>query len=133
MADDLELEIEKDLKKHARWQSHDFIVAQALMWMGIITSAVSALQAAGVMAMPNWAGAVFATIPGIVIVVDKTFKYSARSSWHAIYCTSLRALRRDLRDRGVSKADTADRYNKLEVEMAKLFPPLDSSNLGKSQ
>lgn len=133
MAEDLEAEITEALAEHARWQSHDFVFAQVLLWLGITASAISALYAAGVVDMWKWLGAVIAAIPGVVIVVDKTFKYSARSSWHAMYGASLRALKRDLRDRGVTRAEVADRLNKLELEMEKLFPPLDSGMLGKSQ
>ena len=85
MADDIQTEIQNMLDHHARWGGHDFNVAQALLWFGIIASVISSLSAGGVIPIPKIVATLIAALPGAVLLIDKTFKHSGRSAWHALY------------------------------------------------
>ena len=126
MANDLESEIQGGLEEHGKWQSHDFVTAQVLLWCAIGATVFGGLIAGGVIELPyKWLSALIASIPGAVLMVDRTFKYAARSAWHAIYSVRLRDLNRQLRDQGVPRGEVAKSLGVLDLEMEKLFPPLD--------
>ena len=129
---DLIGEIEQGIEHHARWYSRDFTLAQSILWIGILASAGSALIAAEVFDLEKWKGALIAAIPGVVIVVDKSFKFAARASWHSIFRTSLKGLRRDIRDNGMPHPEVAAKLSKLEEDMEKLFPSLDTGMMQKA-
>jgi hypothetical protein len=133
MTDDLRTEIRNLLDEHAHWQGHDFNVAQGLLWLGIIASAIGSLAAGGVIPLHKAVTAVIAALPGVVLLIDKTFKHSARSAWHAVYGTRLRVLDRRLRDEQAEVKDVAVDLGKLETEMQNLFPPLDPGLLSKKE
>jgi hypothetical protein len=119
-------ELETELDSHARWQGHDFVLAQTLLWIGIGASALSSLLVA--MKLPNvpqWLAITLPALPGIALVVDKTFKYAARSAWHAIYGVRLKALLRELNYRAGTENDVSKLLDELQSEMQALFPPLD--------
>jgi hypothetical protein len=122
---DIRTEIEADLKSHRHWQQHDFNFAQLILWIAIVASTFAAITAAGALPLPKWLAAIVAALPGAVLVIDRTFKHGARSSWHALYAARLRGLNHGLRDRGVSVAEASKQLDELEVEMQKLFPSLD--------
>jgi hypothetical protein len=116
-------------KAHMRHQAWDFRKAQILLWLGILASVTASLTAAGAFDLEAWQSAVIAAIPAAAIIVDKTFKYAARSSWHALYAVKLRGLRRLLRDQKKEAEQVSEWLDALETEMHNLFPPLDGSAL----
>jgi hypothetical protein len=133
MADDLQTEIHDMLNHHSQWGGHDFNVAQGLLWLGILASGFGSLAAGGVISLPRPLSAAIAAIPGLVLLLDKTFKHSARSSWHAMYGARLRILNRRLRDEQANPADVSSELGRLEIEMENLFPPLDPGLLRKRE
>ena len=126
-------ELEADIIHHEKWEGRDFGWAQVFVWIGIVTSIVASLHAAGAFTIDKIYGAVIAAIPGAVLVIDKTFKFAARASWHALYRASLKALFRRLRDESAPVGTVSAERSKLEVEMERMFPPLDSGALGSKK
>ena len=134
---DLRAEIQTKESEHRKWESSDFVRAQLTLWIGILTSIAASLNATGVIPRPGCVSekaaaliaAVIAAIPAGVIVVDKTFKWSARSSWHRLYGIRLRMLLRSMDFGGVDAAMTSEKLGKVELEMHNTFPALDAGAL----
>lgn len=124
-------EIIQDIDHHKKWEGRDFSWAQIFVWIGIIASVAASLNATGVLPITDKLySAVLAVIPGAVLIVEKTFRFSARASWHALYRASLNGLYRKMRDEGISSGIVSVERSKLEFEMEKMFPTLDPNSLG---
>lgn len=138
-ASDLHTYIENSLIEHRRWESSDFVRAQCFLWLGILASIVASLNATGVIPRPHWLAedsaklfsAIVAAIPAAVIVIDKTFKWSARSSWHALFGIRLRAVLRGMDHRGLDITKASEEVDRIELDMHNTFPALDGSALVK--
>lgn len=127
MTQSLQDDLSAAVKEHARRQARDFAKAQGLLWLGILTSVTASLTAAKAFEMPASISAVIAAIPAAAIIIDKTFKYAARSSWHALYTVQIRVLQRELRDQNKSPEQVSEWLSALDLEMHNLFPPLEGS------
>lgn len=93
----LELEIGKELKKRTKNITRDSTLAHAILWVSIIASFASAIMvASGQKIFVNniWL-AIIAGIPGLVVLLDKTFDFSRRSASGTMYKIELQELKND--------------------------------------
>ncbi len=93
----LELEIQKELKKRVKDISRDSSLAHIILWVSIIASFASAIMvASGQKIFINniWL-AIIAGIPGLVVLLDKTFDFARRSSSSIMYKIELQELKND--------------------------------------
>ncbi|MBX3255222.1 MAG: hypothetical protein KF862_13870 [Chitinophagaceae bacterium] len=93
----LELEIEKELKKRVKNIARDSGLAHIILWVSIIASFASAIMvASGQQIFVNniWL-AIIAGIPGLVVLLDKTFDFARRSSSGIMYKIELQELKND--------------------------------------
>ncbi|MFT3946590.1 MAG: hypothetical protein QM763_06410 [Agriterribacter sp.] len=93
----LELEIEKELKKRVKEITRDSSLAHIILWVSIIASFASAIMvASGQKIFVNniWL-AIIAGIPGLVVLLDKTFDFARRSSSGIMYKIELQELKND--------------------------------------
>lgn len=119
-------EIELDIDHHRKWEATDLNLAQIFIGIGILSSIASAVVATNKFNVDEFYGVILAAIPGAVLVVDRTFKFSGRAAWHALYKASLKSLFRRLRDENADVKLISSERSKLEMQMEKMFPPLDS-------
>ena len=137
MEEDLLSELESQSKNHKMWYKYDFALAQTVLWLGIGASFLSSLATATKPILDKYwptegvtlVIAVLAAIPGLTILVDKTFKFATRSSWHGLFMIKIDSLVRGLRYSNRSIGDASADFSELEIQMHNLFPPLDSSSL----
>lgn len=127
---ELRTELECEIRHHRKWEFREFLSAQVFLWIGIGASVASTLYASGVLDISRQLAAMIGAAPGVIIVIDKTFKFAARASWHAKYRASLNALLRRLRDEHTPASNVSQAFSKLEIDMEAVFPPLDTSNFG---
>jgi hypothetical protein len=68
--------------------------------------------------------AVVTAIPGVVILVSNTFKFSARSQWHYEKRRQLQALARlaEASAKATSDPEVAEKWNRIDEEMEKSWP-----------
>ena len=68
--------------------------------------------------------AVLTAIPGVVILVNNTFKFSARSQWHYEKKRKLDSLLRLAEAGAVATSDpeVAEKWNRIDEEMDKSWP-----------
>lgn len=92
-----ELEIEKELKKRVKKLAWDSSLAHCILWVSIIASFASAIMvASGQKIFINniWL-AIIAGIPGLVVLLDKTFDFARRSASGIMYKIELQELKND--------------------------------------
>lgn len=92
-----ELEIEKELKKRVKFIFWDSTLAHCILWLSIIASFASAIMVASgqqIFANSIWL-AIIAGIPGLVVLVEKTFDFSRRSASGILYKIELQELKND--------------------------------------
>ncbi|MBX3238532.1 MAG: hypothetical protein KIT80_07065 [Chitinophagaceae bacterium] len=96
-AQSFELEIKKELKKRGKFVFWDSTLAHCVLWLSIIASfASSVMVASGQQFFSNhiWL-AIIAGIPGLVVLVEKTFDFSKRSATGILYKIELQELKND--------------------------------------
>src|SRR5688572_3345509 len=104
----LESDLRKGVVYHLWWGRFDFLVSQLILWTGIVSSFLSALVAAGTVEFETkWLGPAIAALPGALILIDRSFKYGARSAWHSMYRVRLRGLILQLRDANAQRKEVA--------------------------
>lgn len=117
-------EIEQQIKKRKKYIGMDFSLAHFFLWVSILASFTSSiLIAAGV----NWdriVVAIIAGIPGLVILIEKSFDFAKRASWGALYKVELEQLKYDLIFERVEPYDVSKRLveieAKYEIEFSKI-------------
>jgi hypothetical protein len=117
---------------HAKWRNWDFMRAQVQCSVGI-AAAIASSFLIGLGEVPTsrwkWLWALIAVLPAAVVLIDRTFKHSARSNWHALYEEKMESFIRRLRDQNASPDSISKELDKFAENMHKLFPSFDSSHI----
>ena len=91
---ELQNEISKKIKHRRRFEVMDFRLAHLFLWVSILASFISTIAvASGVKEENKILIAVIAGIPGLVILIDKTFDFKRRSVWGAMFRIELEDLK----------------------------------------
>lgn len=113
------------------WEKWDFIIAQCLLWLAILSSFISAIVVAGDQAS-KMVSALLAAIPATVIVIDKSFSFARRSRWHSLMYLRLDELVNDLQFRSRPVEEVAAKLSKLRLEMEQSFPAMSTEGLSET-
>ena len=90
-------ELIKEIKKRKKWEKGDFQLAHFFIWFSILASfSSSIIIAAGDIGINKIIVAIIAGIPGLVVVVDKTFEFARRSAWDTMYKIDMQELKDDV-------------------------------------
>jgi hypothetical protein len=121
----------EDLEKRTQYDfnmgRHNFLIAQAFIWLGIVSSFGSAVAAA--FRAQAWIVAVAAAIPGVVIIVDRSLNFAARGRWHDLLYTNIGALSRALRYEGASEKEISQKFSELLKASEESYPGLANAAL----
>jgi len=99
---DLQNEVSKKIKHTRRFESMDFRLAHIFLWISILASFTSTIVvASGVEEKYKIIFAIIAGVPGLVILIDKTFDFKKRAVWGAMLRIDLEELNDDLLIRNV--------------------------------
>ncbi len=96
-AQSFELEIRNELKTRVKSIRRDATLAHCILWLSIIASFASAIMVASgqeIFANNIWL-AIIAGIPGLVVLLEKTFDFSRRSTSGTLYRIELQELKND--------------------------------------
>ena len=86
-------------QKDERWAKRNFLLSQLFVWSAILASFGSAiLSATG--SVNRIVVAIFAAIPGTVIVIERSFSFSRRANWHHIMRARLLQLENSVKYEG---------------------------------
>lgn len=90
-------ELSKAIKKRSFYEFWDLRLAHFFLWFSVIASFTSAIViASGDVQIPKIWIAVIAGIPGLVVVIERTFDFSKRSAWGTIFKIELQEVQDDL-------------------------------------
>jgi len=123
--------IKKRQSRDAAWGRWDFIIAQCFLWVAIAASFGTAIVLAVADKMPTLSTAIFAAVPGVVIVIERTFSFSRRSRWHRELFLRLDELVNDLEFRDASVEEVAKRLSTLRIKMQESFPGMSTDDISK--
>lgn len=123
--------LEREEKSNRAWWLVNFVVAQTSYWVAIASSLGSAI-AISVDNLPKIFLAALAAIPGVVILVESTFRYSQRADWHSLYSQKLRGLIRQLKFEGKKIEEISKSLSELEAEMEGNTPRMSLGMLQQS-
>ena len=115
-------------KSDERWGAFNFVIAQTFLWIAILGSFGAAIAAATNSVSPLII-AVCAAIPGTVIVIDRSFSFARRSSWHHLMRARLDQLENSLRYEGVPVESVSKALGELFIEMESRYPGVSAEGL----
>jgi hypothetical protein len=93
---ELQKEIEKEIKRRRTYESWDFKLAHFFLWLSILASFGASIIVAADVAIDKIAVAIIAGIPGLIILIDKSFDFAKRAVWGAMYRIELEELKDEL-------------------------------------
>jgi hypothetical protein len=116
--------LEEKVSKMIFWrkifQWGDFTLAHTFIWVSVLASfASSIIIATKTEAIEPWQVAIIAGIPGLVIIIEKTFNFTKRSVWGTMYTLELEELKDEIIHRKsepfelAKKLTTIKRMNEL--------------------
>ena len=79
--------------------------------------------------MPAWIVAIVAAIPGVVIIVDRSFSFAARGRWHDLLYTNTCALARALKYEGAAENEISQKFSELLKTFEENYPGLTTTGL----
>ena len=115
-------------RSDVRWGGFNFCIAQAFLWIAILGSFGAAIAAATNTVSPIIIS-VCAAIPGTVIVIDRSFSFARRSSWHHMMRARLDQLENSLRYEGASVESVSKALGDLFMEMEARYPGVSTEGL----
>jgi len=87
-------ELDFTIKKRKKYEGWDFKISHIFIWVSILASfSSSILIAIGYEAIYKILISVLAGIPGLVVVIDKTFDFTRRAAWGTMYKIDLEELK----------------------------------------
>ncbi|MEO6685009.1 MAG: hypothetical protein ABIN24_03555 [Dyadobacter sp.] len=90
-------ELLNEIKKRKKYEGWDFKLAHFFLWLSIFASFSSAIIiAAGDIEIPKILVAIIAGIPGLVVVIDKSFDFARRTAWDTMYKIDMQELQDDV-------------------------------------
>lgn len=111
-----------------KWAGRDFTLAQAFLWLAILSSFCTAILAAAD-AVPKLLLGFLAAIPGMAILVDRNFSFARRARWHWEMVAKLDQLINKLQFEGAKVEDVAKQLGVLRIEMEEKFPDMKPEGL----
>lgn len=90
-------ELTKKIKHRRKFEVMDFRLAHIFLWLSIIASFASSITiASGIPTGKNILFATIAGVPGLIILIDKTFDFKRRAIWGAMFRIALEDIKDDL-------------------------------------
>ena len=109
---------------HYLWLARGNYFALWTMYVvAVAASIIATLFAATKLLTGGWL-AVLTAVPAVVLLVNNTFKFDARSQWHYEKKRRLASLLRlsQAGAKATSPAEVAEKWNRIDEEMDKLWP-----------
>ncbi|WP_152971620.1 hypothetical protein [Xanthomonas arboricola] len=130
MADLIDL-IEHRIRGCAKRNRRNYYAASFLLTMAVGTSALTAIAVA-LDQMPKSVIAALASLPGIFVLVNTTFRFEERSRWYWRKRTRLEVVCRQHKFQGLSKEDASKKWNEIDEEMFGEWPGLGAGQIGSA-
>ena len=118
------------IKHHNFWSTKDFENGQMILWIAILSSAVATILSS-IDNVPKWIYATTALLPGLALIVNKTFRFRERSNWHEMYSIRLQEIDGQVELKTISAAEALAKITALRIEMHKVWPGENTSAIPK--
>lgn len=118
-------ELTKQIKIRRKYEGWDFKLAHFLIWASIFASfSSSIIIAAGVQSISKIWLAIIAGVPGVVVVVEKSFDFARRTAWDTMYKIDLQELKDKIDFGKIDIYSASEEYRKIarrnEAEFLKI-------------
>jgi len=112
---DLQNEITNKIKRRRKFELMDYRLAHLFLWISILASFVSTISvASGKIGDLKIYFAVIAGIPGLVIVIDKTFDFKRSAVWGTMFRIELEELKDDFTFKKIDSYQVAKKLREIE-------------------
>lgn len=115
-------ELEKSARHERRVALFDLTVACMLFWIAVLSSIAAAVV--GYFTESKQLISILAAAPALVMLIEQTFDFEARSDWHWEKTHGLSHFAGQLRYKKLSVEDIFDQKEKFLDELGKKFPKL---------
>lgn len=109
--------LEAEKQQHQREAFKYVVIANTLLFVGIIASVLASIFAATEQPYGTMVGAVLAAVPAAVVLLTNTFKPDDRARWHKLKQRKLESLHRDLVFEGEDSKVVSERLSIMLEEL----------------
>jgi len=126
--------LRSSVEKYRKYARINYYIAYILHFVSFLASASGVLLAF----QPDThrlALALLTALPGLIILLNSTFRFSERANWHFEKKNRLNALLRVSEVRGLDCAtvEFAEKWNAIDEAMEKKWPTFSTSTVSKSK
>ncbi len=122
---EIEKELDSEIKNRHKYARFDFVLNHVLVGTAVIASSFPAYAQIFNKSDAQTIAAV-AAIPAFILLLQKTFKWEQRAEWHWDYKRKIIAIKRQVRDQGLTPEQASKSLNKLEGDLSGSFPGVNS-------
>ena len=115
--------MKKEVTQHRLLSNLQVTLSQTFFWVAVISSGIASINSGTDWFEGPWA-AFIAALPALVLVIENTFKYEARSRWHRAKARKMEALWREYTFKGTKSEEVARKFSELEAEADRTKPTL---------
>jgi hypothetical protein len=131
MTPDILVDMKKEVQQHRLLSNIQVTLSQMFFWVAVIASATASINAGADWFQGPWA-AVIAALPALVLVIENTFKYEARSRWHRAKARTIEALWRESAYTG-NQVEVAKKLSVIEAKFDVDKPTLSSDRISSEK
>lgn len=106
-------ELNKLIATRAKYESWDFKIVHFLIWLSIFASFSSSIMVAANVNIEKALLAIIAGIPGLVVVVEKSFDFARRTAWDTMYKIDMQELKDDVDFEKIGYYEAAKKLRKI--------------------
>jgi hypothetical protein len=120
--------ISKRRTQENHWAKVDFLLAHLFVWLAILGSFLTAILAAADV-FNKFVLALFAAIPGTAIVVERSFSFAGRASWHWEMVAKLDQFVNELQFEDAKVEAVSKSLGEFRLEMETKYPAMNVEGL----
>ena len=126
-------EIQTEIKHRKKYQSMDFSLAHLFLWLSILASFGSTIIIAAAVNIDKIIIAAIAGIPGLVILIEKSFDFTKRAVWGGMYSIELEELKDELQFGAIEPYDASKKLRRIKKRKEMLFSRIGFFNQKKTE
>jgi hypothetical protein len=122
-------ELSKEIKHRRKYESVDFQLSHYFVWTSILTSFLSSIFVASGNAFfkdHNIWFSILAGIPGLCVIIEKTFDFARRSFWGTMYRLDLQELKDKIDFGKTDQYEAAKEFREIMRKNESLFIKIGS-------
>lgn len=114
-------EIDREIKIRKRYESMDFSLAHLFVWLSILASFSASIFIASKSEVDKFLLAIIAGIPGVIVVIDRSFDFAKRSAWGGMYRLELEELKDKILLTDIDPYEASKEFRQLKRKNSSSF------------